>query len=152
MTSNESKSLHYFMCHTPVSYFNFKCLNKTANTKVGLNIPYKMLAIILPSQLSLMKGTNSINHTHKWKGGLFWGYKNLICFSHSRDGSPSATPVPTPIPACTFQFARLAPLLYLWHVPETHDGTATPSTTRAQPPLLTFFLLRPLPVSPILLS
>lgn len=60
----------------------------------------------------------------KGGGGLFLGYKNLICFCYSRDGIPSPSPVHTPLPKSTFQFARLAPLLYLWHVPETSDGTA----------------------------
>lgn len=83
---------------------------------------YFTFTVLSPSQNYTQRrtpGTNSIKETSVgWKGGLFWGYENLICFSHSRDGSPSATPVTTPLPASAFQFARLAPLLYLWHVPE----------------------------------
>lgn len=84
-------------------------------------------------KISCVQCINSIKETSM--GGLFWSYINLICFSHSRDGSPRASPVPTSNPTSTIPFDRLAPLLYFWHVPETVVHQPPPT---AQPSLLSF--------------
>jgi len=53
-------------------------------------------------------------------------------------GALFPTLVPTPLPARIFQFARLAPLLYSWHVPRGTQWHSIPfqntSTTPTPPP------------------
>lgn len=129
----KSNQIWYFISKTRQKQHCY--FNKMSATKVGIKSPLQNYGHTSPSQPSLLcKIVSRLMHQAQiqsrnqvWSergGGLFLGYKNLICFCYSRDGIPSPSPVHTPLPKSTFQFARLAPLLYLWHVPETSNGTA----------------------------
>lgn len=132
--SCKSNQIWYFISKTRQKQHCY--FNKMSATKVGIKSPLQNYGHTSPLQPSLLcKTVSRLMHqaqiqsrnqvwSERGGGGLFLGYKNLICFCYSRDGIPSPSPVHTPLPKSTFQFARLAPLLYLWHVPETSNGTA----------------------------
>lgn len=130
--SCKSNQIWYFISKTRQKQHCY--FNKMSATKVGIKSPLQNYGHTSPLQPSLLckivsrlmhqAQIQSRNQVWSERGGLFLGYKNLICFCYSRDGIPSPSPVHTPLPKSTFQFARLAPLLYLWHVPETSNGTA----------------------------
>lgn len=157
--SCKSNQIWYFISKTRQKQHCY--FNKMSATKVGIKSPLQNYGHTSPLQPSLLcKIVSRLMHQAQiqsrnqvWSergGGLFLGYKNLICFCYSRDGIPSPSPVHTPLPKSTFQFARLAPLLYLWHVPETSNGTALEKHQCY--PHFSPLLLRPTPRLPNLIK